>query len=85
MKTQAKLIAVIAVVAISAGVAFGMLQRPQVPQAPFVALSGGSFSTAGLRGRVDLDRRGRIAATYVGEPDWQEFHARIERALDAPA
>jgi type IV secretory pathway VirB2 component (pilin) len=39
MKTQAKLIAVIAVVAISTGVAFGMLQRPQVAQAQFVALS----------------------------------------------
>lgn len=40
MKTQAKLIAAIAVAAIAAGVAFGMLQRPQVPQALFVALSG---------------------------------------------
>jgi peroxiredoxin len=32
-----------------------------------------------------LDRTGRIVATYVGEPDWQEFHARIERALAEPA
>jgi peroxiredoxin len=32
-----------------------------------------------------LDRGGRIVATYVGEPDWQEFHARVERALAEPA
>jgi len=32
-----------------------------------------------------LDRSGRIVAKYVGEPDWQEFHARIERALAEPA
>ncbi|MDH4173303.1 MAG: TlpA family protein disulfide reductase, partial [Betaproteobacteria bacterium] len=32
-----------------------------------------------------LDRSGRIVAKYVGEPDWREFHARIERALAAPA
>jgi len=32
-----------------------------------------------------LDKSGRIVAKYVGEPDWQEFHARIERALAAPA
>jgi hypothetical protein len=30
-----------------------------------------------------LDRSGRIFAKYVGEPDWQDFHARIERALAA--
>jgi peroxiredoxin len=32
-----------------------------------------------------LDRSGRIVAKYVGEPDWKEFHARIERALAEPA
>jgi len=30
-----------------------------------------------------LDRRGRVVAKYVGEPDWQDLHARVERALDA--
>jgi len=32
-----------------------------------------------------LDRRGRIVIRYVGEPNWQEFHARLERALAEPA
>ena len=32
-----------------------------------------------------LDRRGRILTRYVGEPDWQDFHARVERALAEPA
>jgi peroxiredoxin len=167
MKTQTKLIALVAVGAIAAGAAFGILQRPEVPQAQFVALSGASFSTADLRGRVVLvnfwatscvtcvaempkmvetwrkyaprgyemvavamsydhpnavaefvqaralpfrvaldrsgavaqafgnvhvtpttyllDRSGRIVVRYVGEPDWQDFHARIERALAEPA
>ena len=44
MKTQTKLIAAIAAVAIAAGVAFGVLQRPAMPQAQFIALAGGSFS-----------------------------------------
>lgn len=167
MKAQTKLIALVAVAAIAAGAAFGILQRAEVPQAQFVALSGASFSTADLRGRVVLvnfwatscvpcvaempkmvetwrkfaprgyemvavamrydhpnavaefaqkralpfrvaldtdgsvaqafgnvhvtpttyllDRRGRIVAKHVGEPDWQEFHGRIERALAEPA
>ena len=28
-----------------------------------------------------LDRRGRVLERYVGEPDWAQFHARVERAL----
>jgi peroxiredoxin len=32
-----------------------------------------------------LDRRGRIVTRYVGEPNWTEFRARIERALADPA
>ena len=32
-----------------------------------------------------LDRSGRIVAKYVGEPNWQDFHARIERTLAEPA
>ena len=167
MKTQTKLIALVAVAAIAAGATFGILQRPEVPQARFIALAGDSFTAADLRGRVVLvnfwatscvtcvaempkmaatwrkyaprgydmvavamsydhpnavaafvrqqalpfrvaldtdgavarafgnvsvtpttyllDRSGRIVAKYVGEPDWREFHARIERALAAPA
>jgi len=167
MKTQTKLIALVAVAAIAAGAAFGILHRPEVPQARFVALNGSNFSTADLRGRVVLvnfwatscatcvaempklvtawnkyaprgyetvavamsydhpnavaefaqaralpfrvaldtngavaqafghvsvtpttyllDRSGRIVAKYVGEPDWQDFHARVERALARPA
>lgn len=163
MKTQAKLISLVAVVAIAAGAALAWWQRGQVPQAQFVALSGGSFSTADLRGQVVLvnfwatscvtcvaempkmvetwkrfaprgyemvavamsydhpnavaefaqtralpfrvaldtsgdaarafgnvtvtpttyllDRRGRIVAKYVGEPDWQDLYARVESAL----
>jgi len=167
MKTQTKLIALVAAVAIAAGAAFAILLRPELPQAQFVALSGGNFSTADLRGRVVLvnfwatscvtcveempkmveawtqyaprgyemvavamsydhpnavaefarkqalpfrvaldasgavarafgnvnvtpttyllDRSGRIVAKYVGEPDWKDFRARVERALAAPA
>jgi peroxiredoxin len=167
MKTQTKLSVLVAVVAIAAGAAFGVLRRPELPQAQFVALSGGNFSTADLRGRVVLvnfwatscvscvaempkmveawnryaprgyemvavamsydppnavaefarkrslpfrvaldasgavarafgnvdvtpttyllDRSGRVVAKYVGEPDWRDFHARIERALAEPA
>lgn len=32
-----------------------------------------------------LDRRGRIVKRFLGEPDWAEFHALIERALAEPA
>jgi len=167
MKTQTKLIVLVGVVAIAAGAAFGVLQRPETPRAQFVALSGGNFSTADLRDRVVLvnfwatscatcvaempkmvaawrkyaprgyemvavamsydhpnavaeftashalpfrvaldasgavarafgnvsvtpttyllDRSGRVVAKYVGEPDWPDFHARVERALDEPA
>ena len=30
-------------------------------------------------------RRGRIVTRYVGEPNWTQFHARIERTLADPA
>lgn len=163
MKTQTKLISLVAAVAIAAGATFAGWQRAQAPQARFIALAGDAFSTADLRGNVVLvnfwatscvtcvaempkmvdtwkrfaprgyemvavamsydhpnavaefaqrralpfrvaldtggavarafgdvrvtpttfllDRRGRILATYVGEPDWQDLHARIDRAL----
>lgn len=32
-----------------------------------------------------LDKRGRVIKQYLGEPDWQDFHALIERALADPA
>jgi peroxiredoxin len=32
-----------------------------------------------------LDRRGRVVKQYLGEPDWAEFHALVERALAEPA
>ena len=32
-----------------------------------------------------IDRRGRIVKRYLGEPDWAEFHALVERALAEPA
>ena len=32
-----------------------------------------------------LDRRGRIVKRYLGEPDWREFHALVERILADPA
>jgi peroxiredoxin len=32
-----------------------------------------------------LDKRGRIVTRYVGEPDWQDFRERVERALAEPA
>jgi peroxiredoxin len=167
MRSQAKLIALVAVVAIAAGVALGVWQRAEQPRASFIALSGANFSTDDLRGKVVLvnfwatscvacvaempkmtetwrkyaprgyemvavamsydhpnavadfvrrealpfrvaldsdgavaaafgnvavtpttyllDRRGHIVTRYVGEPDWTEFHARIERALADPA
>jgi peroxiredoxin len=163
MKTQTKLISLVAVVAIAAGATFAGWQRAQAPQAQFIALAGGTFSTADLRGNVVLvnfwatscvtcvaemprmvetwkrfaprgyemvavamsydhpnavaefaqqralpfrvaldtggavarafgnvsvtpttyllDRRGRIVAAYVGEPDWKDLYARVERAL----
>jgi hypothetical protein len=30
-----------------------------------------------------LDRSRRVVAKHVGEPDWQDFHARVKRALAA--
>jgi len=32
-----------------------------------------------------LDKRGRIVKQYLGEPDWTEFHALVERVLADPA
>lgn len=32
-----------------------------------------------------IDRRGRILQQYVGEPDWAELYALVEKALSDPA
>lgn len=32
-----------------------------------------------------LDRQGRIIKRYLGEPDWSEFHALLEKVLSDPA
>ena len=32
-----------------------------------------------------IDRRGRIVKRFLGEPDWAEFHALVERALAGSA
>jgi peroxiredoxin len=32
-----------------------------------------------------IDRRGRILRQYVGEPEWNEFHSLVEKALGDPA
>jgi peroxiredoxin len=32
-----------------------------------------------------IDKRGRVLKQYLGEPEWTEFHALVERALADPA
>jgi peroxiredoxin len=32
-----------------------------------------------------IDKQGRIVKRYLGEPDWAEFHALVEKALQDPA
>lgn len=32
-----------------------------------------------------IDKQGRILKRYVGEPDWAEFYALVEKALSDPA
>lgn len=54
MKTQTKLISLVAAVAIAAGSALAWWQRAPAPQAQFIALAGGNFSTADLQGKVVL-------------------------------
>jgi peroxiredoxin len=167
MRSHAKLIGLVALVAIAAGVAVGAWHRADAPRASFVALNGNNFTVADLRGKVVLvnfwatscvtcvaempklveawrqyaprgyetvavamsydhpnavadfarrhalpfrvaldadgavaaafghvsvtpttyllDRQGRIVTRYVGEPNWTEFRARVERALDGRA
>jgi len=30
-----------------------------------------------------IDKQGRVLKEYIGEPDWAEFHALVEKALDS--
>jgi len=32
-----------------------------------------------------IDRKGRVVKQYLGEPEWSEFHAMLEKALSDPA
>ena len=32
-----------------------------------------------------IDRQGRIVRRYLGEPEWNELHALVEKALRDPA
>ena len=59
---------------------------------PFKVALDGSGAVARSFGNVRvtpttflIDRQGRIVKHYLGEPDWGEFHALVEKALDDPA
>ena len=54
MKSNAKLIALVAAVAIAATAAFAFTREQTAPEVRFAALSGGSFATSDLRGQVVL-------------------------------
>ena len=49
------------------------------------AVANGFGGVLGTPTTFLLDKRGRIVKQYLGEPDWAEFHALIERALAEPA
>ena len=55
---------------------------------PFKVALDGDGDIARQFGRVRItptsfliDRQGRIVKKYIGEPDWAEFHALVEKAL----
>ena len=57
---------------------------------PFKVALDGDGSIAKEFGRIRitptsflLDKNGRVLKEYVGEPDWAEFHALVEKALSA--
>jgi peroxiredoxin len=59
---------------------------------PFKVAVDGSGEIArgfgGVRGTPTsflIDRRGRIVAQFLGEPDWARLHALLDKALGAPA
>lgn len=49
------------------------------------AVANGFGGVRGTPTTFLLDKRGRIIKQYLGEPDWAEFHALVERALAEPA
>ena len=49
------------------------------------AVASGFGGVRGTPTTFLLDKRGRIVRQYLGEPDWAEFHALVERALAEPA
>jgi peroxiredoxin len=54
VKSQGKLIAVVAALAIAAGVIASLARKPEAPDAHFVTLAGENFPTSRLRGQVVL-------------------------------
>jgi peroxiredoxin len=59
---------------------------------PFKVALDGSGAVARSFGNVRvtptsflIDRQGRIVKHYIGTPDWAEFHALVDKALEDPA
>jgi len=57
---------------------------------PFKVALDGNGDIARQFGRVSItptsfliDKQGRVLKEYIGEPDWAEFHALVEKALDS--
>jgi peroxiredoxin len=57
---------------------------------PFKVALDGDGSIAREFGRIRItptsfliDKHGRVLKEYVGEPDWAEFHALVEKALSS--
>jgi peroxiredoxin len=57
---------------------------------PFKVALDGDGSIAKEFGRIRItptsfliDKNGRVLKEYVGEPDWAEFHALVEKALSS--
>ena len=57
---------------------------------PFKVALDGNGDIARQFGRVRItptsfliDKQGRVLKEYIGEPDWAEFHALVEKALDS--
>ena len=57
---------------------------------PFKVALDGNGDIARQFGRVSItptsfliDKQGRVLKEYIGEPDWAEFHALVEKALSS--
>ena len=64
----------------------------QSRQLPFKVAVDGTGEIARSFGEVRvtpttflIDKQGRILKQYLGEPDWAEFHALVDKALGDPA